>query len=181
MENFEKMMTASMTAYETAKSGESQLDPSQKPAYDALHSKMQAISEENNSSSSRSSAAPSLGDMRNMACLAQTLTGYLVTVNSRKNQDRLRAITARLYESVNLWLSRLFRFNDASSLFHDQDMEGFVRLCHMLLNFKFKKFQKMGYQALSRQPAIYVSAASKYAREEYRQSLAIQVNCFFSH
>jgi hypothetical protein len=63
----------------------------------------------NTSNQNVKSSRPSSGEIRKLACLAQTLNGYLITINSRKNADRLNRIISKLYESVNLWISRLFR------------------------------------------------------------------------
>jgi hypothetical protein len=50
-----------------------------------------------------------------------------------------------------------------------------VRTTQMLMNFKYRNFQAQGYKAITKQPAIYVSAASKYARDDLRELLSIQV------
>jgi hypothetical protein len=68
------------------------------------------------------------------------------------------------------------RFNDSSIIFHDQDTDGFVRMIQMLMNFKYRNFQANGYKSITKQPAIYVSAASKYAQDDLRELLSIQVN-----
>lgn len=52
-----------------------------------------------------------LSEVNSLACLAQSITAYLITANSRKNGDQLKNLTIKLYDSVNLWLSRLFRYN----------------------------------------------------------------------
>jgi hypothetical protein len=48
-------------------------------------------------------------------------------------------------------------------------------MIQMLMNFKYRNFQAKGYQAITKQPAIYVSAASKYAQDDLRELLSIQV------
>jgi hypothetical protein len=49
-----------------------------------------------------------------------------------------------------------------------------------MLNCKYNEFRTNGYQAINKQPAIYISAASKYALSEYRELISIQVGkkCF---
>lgn len=45
------------------------------------------------------------------------------------------------------------------------------------MNFKFNKLKENGYQAYNlKQPAIYISAASKYALPEYKEIIAVQLN-----
>ena len=46
----------------------------------------------------------------------------------------------------------------------------------MVLNFKYKNFQTEGYQVIKKQPAIYISSASKYSSAEYKEIISIQVN-----
>lgn len=113
--------------------------------------------------------------LSNLTCLAQSLSAYLVTRNSRRNGDKLKNITIKIYDSVNLWLSRLFRFDNSSVLFHDQEPDGFIRMCQIMLNCKYTDFQLNGYQVINRQPAIYISAASKYSLPEYRELISVQL------
>jgi hypothetical protein len=51
-----------------------------------------------------------LTEINSLACLTQSIAAYLITSHSRKNGDHLRNLTIKLYDSVNLWLSHLFRF-----------------------------------------------------------------------
>ena len=120
-------------------------------------------------------AALKMSNVNTMVCLAHSLTSYLVTMPSRASNVKLKNVTVRLYDAVNLWLSRLFRFHDSSVLFHEQECEGLVRMCHMMLNFKFGEFKKSGYLAINKQPLVYISAAAKYAHLDYRELIAIHV------
>jgi hypothetical protein len=72
-------------------------------------------------------------------------------------------------------LLSIFRFYDSSVLFHDSESDGIVRMAHMMLNYKYKEFKTNGYQSFNRQPAIYISAASKFAQDEYKEQIAVQV------
>ncbi len=117
-----------------------------------------------------------LSKINNIACLAHSLTSYLITVNKKNNSEKLKNLTVKLYDSVNLWISRLFRFYESSILFHDQESDGLTRMCNMLFNFKYTSFKSSGYQSISRQPSIYISAASKYAHIDYRELISVQVD-----
>lgn len=121
-----------------------------------------------------------LSKINNIACLAHSLTSYLITVNKKNNSEKLKNLTVKLYDSVNLWISRLFRFYESSILFHDQESDGLTRMCNMLFNFKYTSFKSSGYQSISRQPSIYISAASKYAHIDYRELISVQVDHFFN-
>lgn len=50
-----------------------------------------------------------LSEINSLACLSQSITAFLITAQSRKNGDQLKNLTIKLYDSVNFWLSRLFR------------------------------------------------------------------------
>ncbi len=119
-----------------------------------------------------------LSKINNIACLAHSLTSYLITVNKKNNSEKLKNLTVKLYDSVNLWISRLFRFYESSILFHDQESDGLTRMCNMLFNFKYNSFKSNGYQSILKQPSIYISAASKYAHIDYRELISVQVDLF---
>jgi ribosomal protein L33 len=113
MESFEKMIASSVEGYEKKLSERTPpLDPSQRPAFDNLQAKLELQSEAGSHSAEESDkhSAHRFGEIRQLACLAQTLSAYLITVNSKRNNERLKAITVKLYDAVNLWLSRLFRY-----------------------------------------------------------------------
>ncbi len=61
-------------------------------------------------------------------------------------------------------------------LFHEQEPEGFIRMCNVVLNHKFKNFREEGYKAFGKQPSVYISESSKYALAEYREIIAVQLN-----
>lgn len=50
-----------------------------------------------------------LSEINSLACLSQSISAYLITANSRKSGDQLKNLTIKLYDAVNLWISRLFR------------------------------------------------------------------------
>jgi hypothetical protein len=50
-------------------------------------------------------------------------------------------------------------------------------MCNVVMNYKFSQFKENGFQAFNlKQPAIYISAASKYALPEYKEIISIQLN-----
>ena len=50
-----------------------------------------------------------LNNLNNVVCLSHSLTSYLITAYSGKNQEKLKELTIQFYDSVNDWLTRLFR------------------------------------------------------------------------
>ena len=95
MENFESMLTASIDAYNNSKSGTDAIDPCHKQALDSIQNKTNGsngLAHLNDNDDE----LPKSAEIRHLACLAQVLTGYLITINSKRNSDRLKAITAKL-------------------------------------------------------------------------------------
>lgn len=50
-----------------------------------------------------------LDEINTLAVLSHSFTSYLLNIQAKKNGDLLKNITIKIYDSVNLWLSRLFR------------------------------------------------------------------------
>lgn len=183
LKNLESMIVETCDS----KSDKSETDAEKKRFHQYIQSKLGSITRASSQSDSIKSneqpqatppspSIPSkLADTNSLACLSQSISSYLITAQTRKSGDQLKHLTIRLYDAVNLWLSRLFRFHDSSTLFHDQEFEGLVRMCNMMLNFKFDGFQSKGYTAIRRQPAIYVSEASKYSQPDFKELISIQV------
>lgn len=158
------------------------VDPSQKKNQESLQEKFNKLSENTNEKITDNDKIKTEHQfdfnsikLSNLVCMTQSLSAFLITKNSKKGSEKLRNITIKIYDAVNLWLSRLFRFNDSSVLFHDQEPEGFIRMCQIMLNCKYNEYRVNGYQVINRQPAIYISAASKYSQIEYRELISVQV------
>lgn len=56
------------------------------------------------------SKSENINKLNKIACLAHSLTSYLITIKSKKNIEELKNLTVKLYDSVNIWVSRLFRY-----------------------------------------------------------------------
>lgn len=109
----------------TTESVTKSIDPSQKKAHDALQAKFSKPNESITTSNSnmnedKSQSAENSDEqdekidfkslnLSNLACISQSLSAYLVTRNSRRTGDKLKNITIKIYDAVNLWLSHLFR------------------------------------------------------------------------
>lgn len=94
---------------------ENMIDLSQKKSQEILQSKIKqendndGESKKNTETDSDNKKNSKLNKINNIACLAQSLTAYLITVNSKKNDEQLKNLTVKLYDSVSSWVSRLFR------------------------------------------------------------------------
>lgn len=67
------------------------------------------------------------------------------------------------------------RFDEASVFYHDQPLDGLVRICRLAVFQKYPKYLTEGFEALySRPPVIYISSAAKPGLGEY---ICQQVQC----
>uniref|UniRef100_UPI00358EA79F pyridoxal-dependent decarboxylase domain-containing protein 1 isoform X2 n=1 Tax=Myxine glutinosa TaxID=7769 RepID=UPI00358EA79F len=100
----------------------------------------------------------SLAERALVPLLAHGLVAYL----SMLERDRLRHLTTRLTSDTTLWLCRLFRFDNGSAYFHEDDREGLVRVALLALHSRYQDFATEGFCALAaRPPVLYVSAAAR--------------------
>jgi len=90
--------------------------PNQKKSQDILQSKLKQESDKDDESkknteitANNNQKVSKLKKINNIACLAHSLTAYLITMNSKKNDEQLKNLTVKLYDSVSSWVSRLFR------------------------------------------------------------------------
>lgn len=99
-----------------------------------------------------------VGEQGHMALLGHSLAAYM----SILPWDRLRSITTRVLSDCTLWLCRLFKYENASAYFHEDDRDGLIRVCRLVLNARYEEYSTEGYGALStKQPVIYLSAACR--------------------
>lgn len=67
-----------------------------------------------------------------------------------------------------------FRFGDSSVVYHEEEMDGLVKICRLAMYQKYPKYPTEGFEALySRPPVIYVSASAKPGVTNY---LCLQVS-----
>uniref|UniRef100_A0A8C4Q8J0 Pyridoxal-dependent decarboxylase domain-containing protein 1 n=3 Tax=Eptatretus burgeri TaxID=7764 RepID=A0A8C4Q8J0_EPTBU len=100
----------------------------------------------------------SLAERALVPLLAHALVAYL----SLLERDRLRHLTTRLTSDTTLWMCRLFRFDNGSAYFHEDDREGLVRVAFLALHSHYQDFATEGFCALAaKPPVLYVSAAAR--------------------
>ncbi|XP_072030230.1 putative pyridoxal-dependent decarboxylase domain-containing protein 2 isoform X3 [Amphiura filiformis] len=99
-----------------------------------------------------------LSKASHVSMLGQSVAAYCTTLGP----SHLRKLTTRIISDTTLWMSRIFRFDDSSAYYHNDDREGLVRVCRLALNAKYEKFATEGFNALyTKPPIIYISAASR--------------------
>ncbi|XP_056262090.1 pyridoxal-dependent decarboxylase domain-containing protein 1 isoform X2 [Pseudoliparis swirei] len=99
-----------------------------------------------------------VGEQGHMALLGHSLAAYISVLD----RERLRKLTTRILSDTTLWLCRLFRYESGSAYFHEDERDGLVKVCRLVINARYEDYAAEGYAALgSRQPVIYLSASGR--------------------
>ncbi|KAF7646059.1 hypothetical protein LDENG_00194200 [Lucifuga dentata] len=99
-----------------------------------------------------------VGEQGHMALLGHSLAAYISVLG----RERLRKLTTRILSDTTLWLCRLFRFENGSAYFHEDDRNGLVKVCRLVIGAHYEEYASEGYTVLSsKQPVIYHSAACR--------------------
>ncbi|XP_022064430.1 pyridoxal-dependent decarboxylase domain-containing protein 1 isoform X4 [Acanthochromis polyacanthus] len=99
-----------------------------------------------------------VGEQGHMALLGHSLAAYISVLD----RERLRKLTTRILSDTTMWLCRLFRYENGSACFHDDDRDGLVKVCRLVINARYQEYASEGYAVLSsKQPIIYQSAACR--------------------
>lgn len=108
-------------------------------------------------STNQITALPILSEAAKLALVTHTVSAYAVALpkpHAQKLAGRLAADTTR-------WLSHIFRFVDCASSFHEDHLEGLVRVTRLALHRKYPRYMEEGFTALaSMPPLIYSSVAA---------------------
>ncbi|XP_070838202.1 pyridoxal-dependent decarboxylase domain-containing protein 1 [Chaetodon trifascialis] len=99
-----------------------------------------------------------VGEQGHMALLGHSLAAYISVLD----RERLRKLTTRILSDTTLWLCRLFRYENGSAYFHEDDRDGLVKVCRLVINARYEEYASEGYTVLSsKQPVIYQSASGR--------------------
>ncbi|XP_062388687.1 pyridoxal-dependent decarboxylase domain-containing protein 1 isoform X1 [Sardina pilchardus] len=99
-----------------------------------------------------------VGEQGHMALLGHSLAAYISVLD----RERLRKLTTRILSDTTLWLCRLFRYENGSAYYHEDDREGLVKVCRLVINARYEEYSTEGFTVLSsKQPVIYQSAACR--------------------
>ncbi|XP_061555997.1 pyridoxal-dependent decarboxylase domain-containing protein 1 isoform X1 [Phycodurus eques] len=99
-----------------------------------------------------------VGEQGHIALLGHSLAAYISVLD----RERLRKLTTRILSDTTLWLCRLFRYENGSAYFHEDDREGLVKVCRLVINACYDDYASEGYAVLSsKQPVIYQSTSSR--------------------
>ncbi|XP_074511138.1 pyridoxal-dependent decarboxylase domain-containing protein 1 isoform X1 [Sebastes fasciatus] len=99
-----------------------------------------------------------VGEQGHMALLGHSLAAFISVLE----RERLRKLTTRILSDTTLWLCRLFRYENGSAYFHEDDRDGLVKVCRLVINARYEEYASEGYAVLSsKQPVIYQSASGR--------------------
>ncbi|KAM8934201.1 pyridoxal-dependent decarboxylase domain-containing protein 1 [Pelodytes ibericus] len=99
-----------------------------------------------------------VGEQGHMALLGHSLAAYICVLD----RDRLRKLTTRILSDTTLWLCRLFRYENGSAYYHEDDREGLLKVCRLVIQSRYEDYTTEGFNVLcNKQPVIYISAASR--------------------
>ena len=76
-------------------------------------------------------------------------------------RPHVQRLAGRLAADTTRWLSQIFHFVDCASSFHEDPLEGLVRITRLALHRKYPRYIEEGFTALaSSPPLIYSSVAA---------------------
>nr|XP_033770199.1 pyridoxal-dependent decarboxylase domain-containing protein 1 [Geotrypetes seraphini] len=106
----------------------------------------------------------SIGEQGHMALLGHSLAAYISVLG----KERLRILTTRILSDTTLWLCRLFRYENGSAYYHEDDREGLLKICRLVIHSHYDDYAVEGFDALcKKQPVIYISSASRPGLGQY--------------
>ncbi|XP_044038600.1 pyridoxal-dependent decarboxylase domain-containing protein 1 isoform X2 [Siniperca chuatsi] len=123
-----------------------------------LHLVHNLIHEEEEEEDKPSQQMQNVGEQGHIALLGHSLAAYISVLD----RDRLRKLTTRILSDTTLWLCRLFRYENGSAYFHEDNRDGLVKVCRLVINARYEEYASEGYAVLnSKQPVIYQSASGR--------------------
>ncbi|XP_061702335.1 pyridoxal-dependent decarboxylase domain-containing protein 1 isoform X2 [Syngnathoides biaculeatus] len=123
-----------------------------------LHLVHTLIHEEEEEEDNPNPQMQNVGEQGHIALLGHSLAAYISVLD----RERLRKLTTRILSDTTMWLCRLFRYENGSAYFHEDDREGLVKVCRLVINASYDDYASEGYTVLSsKQPVIYQSASTR--------------------
>ncbi|POI34877.1 hypothetical protein CIB84_001373 [Bambusicola thoracicus] len=108
--------------------------------------------------SSQAYRLQNVGEQGHMALLGHSLAAYISVLD----KERLRKLTTRILSDTTLWLCRLFRYENGSAYYHEDDREGLLKICRLVIHTCYEDYTVEGFNVLcTKQPVIYISSAAR--------------------
>ncbi|XP_048869805.1 pyridoxal-dependent decarboxylase domain-containing protein 1-like isoform X2 [Brienomyrus brachyistius] len=115
--------------------------------------------------------------VRDVVLLGHSVEAYI----SMLDREQQRRLATRVQSDVTLWLSCLFRYENGSVSFHEDDREGLLKVCRLVIHSRYKDFATEGVAVLGyRHPVIYQSSACRPGLGQYLCSqLGLPLSCLY--
>ncbi|XP_040927813.1 pyridoxal-dependent decarboxylase domain-containing protein 1 isoform X2 [Betta splendens] len=97
-----------------------------------------------------------VGEQGHMALLGHSLAAYISVLD----KERLWRLTTRILSDTTLWLCRLFRYESGSAYFHEDDRDGIVRVCRLVISARYEEYASEGYTVLNSEPPVIYQSSS---------------------
>uniref|UniRef100_A0A4W3HUN6 Pyridoxal-dependent decarboxylase domain-containing protein 1 n=1 Tax=Callorhinchus milii TaxID=7868 RepID=A0A4W3HUN6_CALMI len=119
-----------------------------------------------------------VGEQGHMSLLGHSLAAYISVLD----KERLRKLTTRILSDTTLWLCRLFRYENGSAYYHEDDREGLLKVCRLIIHSNYEDYATEGFNVLhNKSPVLYVSAASRTGLGQYIcNQLGLPISCLCS-
>ncbi|XP_053132323.1 pyridoxal-dependent decarboxylase domain-containing protein 1 isoform X1 [Hemicordylus capensis] len=116
-----------------------------------------------------------VGEQGHMALLGHSLAAYISVLD----RERLRKLTTRILSDTTLWLCRLFRFENGSAYYHEDDREGLLKVCRLVIHLHYEDYTTEGFNVLyNKQPVIYISSAARAGLSQFIcNQLGLPLSC----
>lgn len=102
-------------------------------------------------------ALPELSATANLSLVSHAVAVYA----SCLERAHLQQVSARFTADTSRWISQLFRLGDCGMCYHEDQLEGIVRVTRSLLHSKYQHYMQEGYEVLKgKPPVIYSNIAS---------------------
>ncbi|XP_010718024.1 pyridoxal-dependent decarboxylase domain-containing protein 1 isoform X2 [Meleagris gallopavo] len=119
---------------------------------------VQNLMHEDEEESSQAYRLQNVGEQGHMALLGHSLAAYISVLD----KERLRKLTTRILSDTTLWLCRLFRYENGSAYYHEDDREGLLKICRLVIHTCYEDYTVEGFNVLcTKQPVIYISSAAR--------------------
>ncbi|XP_078097011.1 pyridoxal-dependent decarboxylase domain-containing protein 1 isoform X2 [Mustelus asterias] len=119
-----------------------------------------------------------VGEQGHISLLGHSLAAYISVLD----KERLRKLTTRILSDTTLWLCRLFRYENGSAYYHEDDREGLLKVCKLIIHSNYDDYATEGFNVLhNKSPVLYISAACRTGLGQYIcNQLGLPISCMCS-
>ncbi|XP_066261695.1 pyridoxal-dependent decarboxylase domain-containing protein 1 [Euwallacea similis] len=105
-----------------------------------------------------------LDSVTKLVMISHSLAAYCGSLD----RGVLQKLSLRFTTDTSRWISQMFGFLDASAFYHEDNLEGLVRIARMVLHYKYPRYLEDGALAFaSALPLIYSSVSSPLGIVQY--------------